>query len=177
MKRRDLLKNGAITSVLLAAAIAHGTAAAASQTTPLVINAAILEVTGPTPRCQSGFGGTITGQGDSPQLGRVVLIATDCITQVGTSFNFSDGKLIIMNAGGDQIFANYSGQFVPTGNGPEFVFSGATFQITGGTGRYAKASGGGSLQGGENIVTGVGTMKASGTISYKDKDKSYGGRD
>jgi hypothetical protein len=50
------------------------------------------------------------------------------------------------------------------------VFSNATFQITGGTGQYARASGGGTMTGDEDIVTGQGTVQLSGQIQYKDKN-------
>ena len=65
------------------------------------------------------------------------------------------------------VFASYSGQFVPTGEGTNFVFSNASFKITGGTGRYFKASGGGAITGGEDMTTGKGTIKLSGKISLK----------
>jgi len=96
----------------------------------------------------------------------VVFIATDCITPQGPLFNFSDGKFIVMDTKGDQLFANYSGQFVPTGDGTKYVFSGGTFQVTGGTGRYRNARGGGTLSGGEDMATGSGTIKLSGDVLF-----------
>jgi hypothetical protein len=108
--------------------------------------------------------------GDSPQLGRVVFMANDCITPTPPLFNFA-GRFIVTTLTGEQIYANYSGQFVPTGEGTKHVFSGATFQITGGTGKYSKATGGGALTGAEDIVTGNGNLKLSGQIHSKDKDK------
>lgn len=139
------------------------------QKAAIKITAVLQEYTGPSPACPSQFGGTITATGDSELLGRVVLIATDCITPAGPQFNFSNGKLIIMTTNGSQIFANYSGQFVPTGNAANYVFSGATFQITGGNGSYSKASGGGTFTGGEDMLTGTGNLELTGTISYKDR--------
>lgn len=127
------------------------------------------EQPGPSARCPSQFGGTIVGSGDSALMGRTVFIATDCITPMGPLYNFSDGRFIITTTSGDQVFATYSGQFVPTGEGTKYVFNNATFQVTGGTGQYAKASGGGSLTGDEDIVTGQGTVQLSGQILYKDK--------
>ena len=150
-------------TLVLAAAAAS---AAPSVTKPLLVSAVIQERPGPMPRCPSQFGGTITGAADSALLGRSVVISTDCITPAGPLFNFSQGKMVIMTVTGEQIFANYSGQFVPTGEGAKFVFSGATFQITGGTGRYWRASGGGNLNGGEDMVTGLGTAELSGKITY-----------
>lgn len=135
---------------------------------PIAINAVLQEKVGPMARCPSQFGGTITGAGDSELLGRVVFISTDCITQTGPIYNFSRGEMIIVTATGDQIFADYSGQFVPTGDGAKFVFSGATFQVTGGNGEYRRASGGGTLTGGEDMLTGAGTVQLTGKIMYKE---------
>ena len=140
--------------------------AAPAVTRPFSLNGAILEVPGPSPRCPSNFGGTIVGHGETNIAGKVAFISSDCITPSGTLFNFSDGRLSIVTVTGEQIFANYSGQFVPTGEGTKYVFSGATFQITGGSGRYSKASGGGTLSGGEDMAGGVGTLQLQGTITY-----------
>lgn len=148
-------------------AVASLSAAAAPDVTrPFNLTGAFLEQVGPAPRCASQFGGTIVGHGESKVTGRNVFIASDCITPSGPLFNFSDGKFVIVATNGDQIFANYSGQFVPTGEGAKYVFSGATFQITGGNGRYNKATGGGTLSGGSDMVTGQGTLQLNGNINY-----------
>lgn len=147
-------------------------AAASSVNMPIEINGVLQEIPGPSLRCPSKFGGTIIGRGEGKLTGPVAFIANDCITPSGTSFTFSAGKMIIIGVGGDQIFADYSGQFVPTGAGSQFVFSNASFQVTGGTGKFSKASGGGSLTGAEDMATGQGTIKLSGNISYQDKSKN-----
>lgn len=154
-------------SILLAASLG----ASASQPTshPVTITGAYQEFVGPSARCASNFGGTIVGNGDSALLGRVAFIASDCITPSGPLFNFNQGRIIIVTVSGDQVFANYSGQFVPTGVGANYVFSGATFQVTGGNGRYAKATGGGTLSGGSDMITGMGNLQLSGQISYEEK--------
>ena len=153
----------AVGTTLVLAATA---ASAASVTKPLTVSAIIQERVGPMARCPSQFGGTITGHADSALLGRSVVIGTDCITPSGPLFNFNQGKMVIMTTTGEQIYANYSGQFVPTGEGAKYVFSGATFQITGGSGRYWRASGGGTLNGSEDMVTGAGTAELVGNITY-----------
>ena len=151
---------------LLLLSASFGAAADAATTKPFEITGVFQERTGPKASCPSQFGGTLAGTGDSPQLGRVVFLADDCITPVPPLFNFT-GRFIVTNLRGEQIYANYSGQFVPTGEGTKYVFSGATFQVTGGTGKYAKASGGGTLTGGEDIVTGFGNLKLSGQVLSK----------
>lgn len=140
--------------------------AAPATTKPLVIEGKIQELVGPSLRCASKFGGTIIGHGASPLLNRVAFIGSDCITPSGSSFNFSEGRITIVTMLGEHIYANYSGQFVPTGEGTKYTFNNATFQITGGTGRYRKASGGGGFTGGEDMATGAGTIKLNGKITY-----------
>lgn len=158
----------AAATLLLAAS---ATASAGSWVTvPVELEGVLVEAVGPRASCASNFGGTISGHGTSEAMGgKVVFIATDCITPVGPLFNFSGGKFIVMTTSGEQIFANYSGQFVPTGDGAKYVFSGATFQITGGTGKFSKVSGGGTLTGGEDMITGTGTIKLTGRALYMKK--------
>lgn len=150
-------------------AVSTASMADPSLTMPIEISGVLTEIPGPSLRCPSKFGGVIIGRGEGALTGPVAFIANDCITPSGTLFTFSAGKLIVVTVAGDQIFADYSGQFVPTGIGSNFVFSGATFQVTGGTGKFSNASGGGNLTGGEDMATGQGTIKLSGRISYKDK--------
>lgn len=164
---RAVARPAAVTMLLAASA----TASAGNWVVePLDVEGTLVEAVGPAPQCLSKFGGTISGHGKSTMMGgNVVFIGTDCITPIGPLFNFSGGKFIVMTTSGDQIFANYSGQFVPTGQGTNFVFSGATFQITGGTGKFAKVSGGGILTGGEDMATGQGNIKLIGKAMYFKK--------
>lgn len=161
----SLLRIAASAALLLASVTAS---ASPATTKALEISGVLLEQAGPAARCASQFGGTITGHGNSAHLGRVAFVATDCITPAPPLFNFSEGRFIIMTTSGDQIFAEYNGQFVPTGVGAKYIFSGATFRITGGSGKYHKASGGGELSGGQDMTTGMGDVKLSGQIHHKD---------
>ena len=99
----------------------------------------------------------------------VAFVGGDCFAQSGTTFTFSNGKFILLYPNGDQIFADYSGQFVPTGAGTAYVMNGGTFTITGGTGTYARALGGGYLSGTEDLSNGAGTIELSGRVYYKPK--------
>lgn len=163
------LPNFPLQLVILSCALAASADTAAASNKALAITLSIQEQPGTMLRCPFKFGGTITAQGSSALLGRVVLIATDCITPLGPLYNFSTGRLIITTVNGDQVFADYSGQLVPTGDGAKYVFSGATFQITGGNGQYAYATGGGTLSGGEDLVSGNGQLSMTGKIAYRDK--------
>ena len=159
---KPFLRLAAASLLLCASAVAS---AKSFVTKPLVISGVVQELVGPSLRCASKFGGTITGHGSDPQTGRVAFIGTDCITPDGPLFNFSDGRITIVTQTGELIFLNYSGQFVPTGEGTKFVFNNATFQVTGGTGRYSRASGGGGFTGGEDMATGAGTIQLNGKIT------------
>jgi len=154
---------GAVFSLVSAAAFAGPIS---YKTESFEIAGVIQEVAGPAAHCASQFGGTITGHGESALLGRLAFVANDCITPSGPIFTFSNGRFIIMTLTGEQIYANYSGQMVPTGQGAQYAFTGASFQIIGGTGRYLLASGGGTLQGNEDMSTGAGNLKLTGRISY-----------
>ncbi|MFC4932808.1 hypothetical protein [Massilia sp. GCM10023247] len=161
---RAVARPAAVTLLLAASA---GASAGDWVVEPIEVEGVLQEAVGPANRCLSKFGGTISGRGESKLMGgKVVFIGTDCITPVGPLFNFSDGKFIVLTTSGDQIFANYSGQFVPTGEGARYNFSGATFQVTGGTGKFARASGGGTFTGGEDMVTGAGDIKLVGKVLY-----------
>ena len=156
----------AVASLLLGASF---TASAADLVTkPLAIAGVLKEVLGPSLRCPSKLGGTLVGHGDDPALGPVAFMGNDCVTPVGTLFNFSDGRITLLTKSGEVIYANYSGQALPTGEGTKVVFSNATFQITGGTGRYFRASGGGDFNGSQELLTGIGTIKLSGKITYRE---------
>jgi len=164
---RAVARPAAVSLLLAASATASAGDWVVAQ---LDVEGTLVEAVGPADRCPSKFGGTISGHGKSNMMGgKVVFIATDCITPVGSLYNFSNGKFIVMTTSGDQIFANYSGQFVPIGQGAKYVFSGATFQVTGGTGKFKKASGGGSLTGDEDMITGTGNIKLAGRLLYFKK--------
>ena len=164
---RALARPAAATLLLAASASAS---AASWETQTLDVEGVLVETVGAADRCPTKFGGTISGHGTSELMGgKVVFIATDCITPTPPLFNFSNGKFIVMTTSGEQIFANYSGQMIPTGDGAKYVFSNATFQVTGGTGQFSKVSGGGDLTGGEDMITGAGTIKLSGRVLYLKK--------
>ncbi len=127
------------------------------------------EKVGPAPQCASKLGGKLAGHGETAEGTPVAFVGGDCFAQSGTTFTFSNGKFILLYPNGDQIFANYGGQFVPTGVGSAYVMNGGTFTITGGSGTYSRAQGGGYLSGTEDLSTGAGTIKLSGRIYYKPK--------
>ena len=66
-------------------------------------------------------------------------------------------------ANGDQLRGTYSGEFVPL-EPPLFAIDGQ-FLFTGGSGRFASATGGGNASGVQNLATGDVTVELVGTIS------------
>jgi hypothetical protein len=154
----------ATAAVLMTAAV--GASAAPASYKDFELSGVLQEVPGPSARCPSNFGGTIMGFGSSTLLGKLTFLASDCITPNGTSYTFSDGKFMITTMSGELLFASYNGQFVPTGEGTKYVFSNASFTITGGTGRYFRASGSGTLSGGEDMANGQGNIQLKGRILY-----------
>lgn len=171
--RRALVATLAITSVIAPLTAVEGAA--------LTISGITQEEVGYRPDCASQFGGTTTGIGTSSLLGRVSLETNDCIIPIDDYFAFT-GTMTFTVSSGDELFADYSGFFTPTVYPSIFTLTDSIFNITGGTGSFRRATGGGTLLGGQNILTGYGLMQATGTISdykkYRDKsDRDESDRD
>jgi hypothetical protein len=147
--------------------IAPGTAA------PAVAGATLAVQQVPFKGVFSGTGTAVTG-GRCPVL-TVQIHATGHATHVGrltdeqshcadpTSLAFTDGEFAFTAANGDQLVGTYFGDFVPLDQ-PLFTIVGH-FTFTGGTGRFAGASGGGNASGVQNLATGEATVVLEGTIS------------
>ena len=80
-----------------------------------------------------------------------------------TTFSFSSERVVLIVASGEQIWASYGGTL--TAEGPIGVIAGG-YLIIGGTGRYAGATGAGTIQGVEDMTTGKGQIQLIGTIVY-----------
>jgi len=68
-------------------------------------------------------------------------------------------------ANGDTLIADVTGQFGPTAENPRVLLSVETATITGGTGRFADATGTFTIERLFNQVTGLTTGSFEGTIS------------
>jgi hypothetical protein len=178
--------NLSVSSLLLVSAFAAGSATAGSGTVDFTATFNTTEFLLPAENCPSGLGGIGVGAGTTNLFTRkpasdtttVVLASFDCVTPSvnGTTFIFGPGKFTLTGPGGDTIFATYSGTLyyeksdLATGL-PIYRFGDdAMFNIQGGTGRYAKAAGGGSIGGTETINQATGTaqgkLTAAGQIVY-----------
>ncbi len=151
--------------VLMAASFGASAGTLVSKT--LEVKGVFNEKVGPAPQCASQLGGKLAGHGEVADGTPVSFVGGDCFAQSGYVFTFSNGKFILLYPNGDQIFANYGGQFLPTGVGTAYVMNGGTFTITGGSGTYAGALGGGVLSGTEDLSNGAGTIALSGRVVYK----------
>jgi hypothetical protein len=117
--------------------------------------------------------GALTGSGRATSLGPVSAVSQDCINPLGEfdpaagSYHFaSTGTgLVFKTVDGSVVHATYSGTLSHRAGAPHEIAG--HFVITGGTGRYARASGGGTLSGYEDIsgvVLGVGQVVFRGTL-------------
>lgn len=94
---------------------------------------------------------TATGSGEATQLGRYTVsyeVEVDLPTGAGTGLSAH-----YVAANGDSLFAEGSGQATPTDDPTVFSIV-ETYTITGGTGRFANASGSFTVNRTVNLVTG-----------------------
>ena len=84
--------------------------------------------------------GTVNGEAGT-------VAATDCVAAVSPLlFVFRKGRLVFTRTGGDKLNAEYSGALLPTVMPGVYAVEG-NYVLSGGTGRYAEASGFGELRG------------------------------
>ena len=108
--------------------------------------------------------GDISGTGQATRLGKVSIASRDCINPITeTLFTFFSSDVVFTTANGDQVFAAYSGTF--SIQDQVGVITGA-YLIVGGTGRYALATGAGTVNGQEDMLTGKGQIQLFGTLLY-----------
>lgn len=103
----------------------------------------------------------IHGTGTATHTGQLTDDQSHCADP--SSLAFTDGIFTFTAANGDQIRGTYFGEFVPLAP-PLFNIDGH-FTITGGTGRFARSTGGGDASGVQNLATGDVTVSLVGTIS------------
>lgn len=149
---------------------------AGQKDVPFKARVATQETLGYDPvRCPGTFqiGNTI-GQGTASPMGAVRLVASDCpATADGVSFHFSNGELTLTGANGDTLRARYHGTLLPIpGTNPVLHEITGMFNVSGGTGRFSGARGGGSLLGTQDLATFKGQYQVDGRLSYgDDKDR------
>ena len=110
----------------------------------------------------SGIIVDVTGTGHSTQVGKYSVHYRECF--VPATGAVTGGSFTLTAANGDMLFGTYGGQAVPTGDANVIVFDDPGV-ITGGTGRFAGASGIANTAGVANLATGEYTSTISGSLS------------
>lgn len=129
--------------------------------------------------------GSLTGSGVATHLGKVTGSSQDCFNPVGAfnpnapSYQFSSfgPGLVFVAASQDKVFAAYSGTVTYRENAPHLVRG--NFLITGGTGKFTGATGGGTLEGYEDlsaVVSATGAIVFNGQILYGCRGSGNGCR-
>ena len=103
---------------------------------------------------------TASGSGNATHLGQY---AISYEVEVNLETLGGEGSAQLVAANGDILYANLLGQATPTGTTDVFNVV-EEFTITGGTGRFANASGNFTLNREVNITTGVTSGTMNGTI-------------
>lgn len=96
-------------------------------------------------------------------LGRTTALVEQIVTFTGPTTAIATNTTTYTAANGDQLFVIWSGS--GTANGPDNTFSGPE-TITGGTGRFAGATGSTWVSGTASFATMSGQFTSVGTISY-----------
>lgn len=120
---------------------------------------------------------SLQGSGQAPSLGSFTVSSQDCVNPIGVfnpaqpngnSFAFGGSSLVFTAGNGDRIFASYSGNATPQGSSRPLRLGGQ-FVVTGGTGAFFAATGGGILFGEEDLsqlVAAQGEMTVLGVLRY-----------
>jgi hypothetical protein len=112
-----------------------------------------------------GTGGVVvdvTGTGYSTQLGNYSAHYSECL--LPATGTVTDGSFALTAANGDMVFGTYGGQAFPTDDPTVLTFEDPGV-ITGGTGRFAGASGVVTQSGLANLATGKYEGTLSGSVS------------
>ncbi len=111
--------------------------------------------------CPTQLADIATGQGNATHLGRFAGETFSCV-DLG-NLRLTDGRFTFTAADGSQVHGTYEADLVPLS--PTLIAIAGTFTITGGTGRFQGATGGGSLTGHVNLATGASMLDFDGEIS------------
>ena len=96
-------------------------------------------------------------------LGRATAVAEQVVTFTGPASAIASNTTTYTAANGDQLFATWTG--TATSVGPDNTFSGLE-TYTGGTGRFAGASGSAWIDGTASFATMTGQFTSVGTLTY-----------
>ena len=138
--------------------------AAAADQVPFVATFTSSVPGGIPPGCNAAYPVPIVlaGTGQATHLGRFTETQSHCLNP--STGEFALGQFTITGANGDIVSGTYFGHVVPTSATTGAIYG--VFRITGGTGRFSEATGGGVATGTLDFVTGEGNdLLLKGTIS------------
>ena len=155
------LRRRALIGLLVVPALALPMQAAADVRLPLDgSESGTFQMLGP---CEtSGIIVDVTGAGHSTQLGNYSGHYRECL--IPATGAVTGGTFTLTAANGDRVFGTYSGQAIPTDD-PNVVSYEDPGVITGGTGRFAAASGVMTQSGLANLATGEYSGTITGSVS------------
>lgn len=171
MSRHIIAGLGVIAAVALGAAPAAA-GPAEPPTRPFTGSAVTSDTTGSPDGCSLpgamwSFSGA--GSGTFTHLGRVWFEIDHCSKMTGpTSGVFGGGEIVITAANGDQLYMSEEGSFelVMGPMGPVTSLIDLTWEITGGTGRFAGAEGEGTSMPVGDLAAGTTSSTMTGWIRY-----------
>jgi hypothetical protein len=111
-------------------------------------------------RCSSGVTVDLALSGLLSPFGAATGTQQVCVNP--TTFRVFDGRFTFTLVGGT-LFGTSFGQLTPIG--PMLFSNVSTFVITGGTGRFVDATGGGSTSGTQNVAAGTVAVQVQGNVS------------
>ena len=162
-KRLVVCLLAAIASVLALCGVAPAAHAAAAR--PFVADLAGRAVFSPT-STPGVFAGTGSGAGRATHLGQFTISVEETLDVTSpTGSVVLQGEAVVVAANGDELHWSYEATGTPPSESGDVVLTG-TFTVTGGSGRFAEATGQGSFEGVGNAVTGRASFSYTGTISY-----------
>ena len=156
-----------LTTMIAAAAVATAAAtpAVASPNTKFRGQFAVVETITPDALC-GGFRVSHTGSGSATHLGKATWSATECVDLLANPgrAHVRDGRAVLTSANGDTLQLSYEADgALPDAAGNVHVTG--PYEVTGGTGRFEGATGGGTLTGDANVNTAIAQIDLTGTLS------------
>ncbi len=156
-----LMRRQALIGLLVLPALALPMQAAAKDRLPLKgAESGTFRLLGP---CEtSGMSLEVSGTGHTTELGNYSGHYRECFDPATGAV--TGGTFTLTAANGDKVFGTFNGQALPTDN-PTVVTYEDPGVITGGTGRFAHASGSMTTNGLANLATGEYTGTITGSVS------------
>ena len=148
----------ALAAAAPAAAADHGAGAA------FKVRAAYDAVATPDAAC-GGLRVVASGSAQGTELGNGAWNDTECAAFTADGISI-DGSLTLTAANGDRLFVSYHA-LSPFPDAAGAIHPAGTFTITGGTGRFATATGGGTLAADANVASPATTATLDGTIDLR----------